>query len=98
MSEEKLRRALENCTKDAVALRKKITQIEDSLKDQEQQTEKAKRALKNCLTDVVDIRKKIRTGLPAQRIKSRRSLKGTKVSRKRRTSRKSTRRSNKRKH
>jgi len=79
MSEEKLRRALENCTKDAVALRKKITQIEDSLKDQEQQTEKAKRALKNCLTDVVDIRKKIRTGLPAQRIKSRRSLKGTKV-------------------
>ena len=58
MSEEKLRRALENCTKDAVALRKKITQIEDSLKDQEQQTEKAKRALKNCLTDVVDIRKK----------------------------------------
>ncbi len=34
MSEDKYRKALENCTKDAVALRKKLGEIEGALKRQ----------------------------------------------------------------
>ncbi len=64
MSEAKLRKALENCTADAVALRKKITSIENDV-------EKAKRALKNCLEDSVKLRKQMRS--PAQRIHRRKS-------------------------
>ena len=62
MSEDKYRKALENCTKDAVSLRKKLGQIEGDL-------DKAKRALKNCLTDAVSLRKVMRSP-PSSRIRS----------------------------
>ena len=61
MSEDKYRKALESCTKDAVSLRKKLTQIEGDL-------DKAKRALKNCLTDAVSLRKVMRSP-PSSRIR-----------------------------
>ena len=65
MSEDKYRKALENCTKDAVSLRKKLGQIEGDL-------DKAKRALKNCLNDAVSLRKQMRS--PMQKVRrSRRS-------------------------
>jgi hypothetical protein len=67
MSEDKYRKALENCTKDALSLRKKINQIDADL-------EKAKKALKNCLTDAVDLRKKMRSQIQRVR-RSRRSRK-----------------------
>lgn len=60
MSEDKYRKALENCTKDAVALRKKLGQIEGDL-------DKAKKALKNCLNDAVSLRKQMRS--PMQRVR-----------------------------
>jgi len=94
MSEEKLRRALENCTKDAVQLRKKINEIEKSLEESHAQSDKAKRALKNCLTDVVDIRKKMRA-IPAQRVQ-RRNSRSPSPNRRRMTSRKRTNKRNKR--
>jgi hypothetical protein len=77
MSEAKLRKALENCTADAVALRKKITSIENDV-------EKAKRALKNCLEDSVKLRKQMRS--PSQRIH-----RGSHGSRKRKSHRRSKR-------
>jgi hypothetical protein len=67
MSEDKYRKALENCTKDAVSLRKKLGQIEGDL-------DKAKRALKNCLNDAVSLRKQMRS--PMQKV--RRSRRGRK--------------------
>ena len=66
MSEAKLRKALENCTADAVALRKKITAIENDV-------EKAKRALKNCLEDSVKLRKQMRSPSQSIRRRSRKS-------------------------
>jgi hypothetical protein len=73
MSEAKLRKALENCTADAVALRKKITAIENDV-------EKAKRALKNCLEDSVKLRKQMRS--PSQSIRRRGSRKSRRSHRK----------------
>jgi hypothetical protein len=67
MSEDKYRKALENCTKDAVTLRKKLSQIEGDL-------DKAKRALKNCLTDAVSLRKVMRSP-PSSRIRSKKTKK-----------------------
>ena len=59
----KISKALENCTKDAVALRKKLGQIEVDL-------DKAKKALKNFLNDAVSLRKQMRS--PMQRVRPRR--------------------------
>jgi hypothetical protein len=60
MSEDKYRKALENCTKDAVSLRKKLGQFEADL-------DKAKRALKNSLIDAVSLRKQMRS--PMQKVR-----------------------------
>ena len=76
MSEDKYKKALNNCLTDAVQLRKRIASIEDTLQKAEQDVEKAKKALKNCLSDAVNLRKKS----PAMRV--RRSRRSRRCSRK----------------
>jgi chromosome segregation ATPase len=87
MSQDKYRKALENCTTDALKLRKKMKDLEQEIKDSQDtikavktdlensqaNADKIKRALQNCTTDALKLRKKMKS--PAMRIsrKSRRS-------------------------
>lgn len=85
MSQDKYRKALENCSADALKLRKKMKELEENIK-QSQDTMKAvkeeldeskanadkiKRALKNCTDDALRLRKKMKS--PAMKIRRKRS-------------------------
>ena len=87
MSQDKYRKALENCSADALKLRKKMKELEQEIKDSQDtikavktdleqsqaNADKIKRALQNCTTDALKLRKKMKS--PEMRIhrKSRRS-------------------------
>jgi chromosome segregation ATPase len=85
MSQDKYRKALENCTTDALKLRKKMKELEQEIKDSQDtikavksdlehsqaNADKIKRALQNCTTDALKLRKKMNS--PAMRIRRKRS-------------------------
>ncbi len=81
MSQDKYRKALENCSADAIKLRKKMKELEESIKDSQDtikavkeelndskaNVDKIKRALKNCTDDAIKLRKKMKS--PAMRVR-----------------------------
>jgi hypothetical protein len=85
MSQDKYRKALENCTTDALKLRKKMKELEQEIKDSQDtiksvkedlehsqaNADKIKRALKNCTDDALRLRKKMKS--PEMRIRRKRS-------------------------
>jgi chromosome segregation ATPase len=87
MSQDKYRKALENCTTDSLKLRKKMKELEQEIKDSQDtikavktdlensqaNADKIKRALQNCTTDALKLRKKMKSPEMRIRRKSRRS-------------------------
>ena len=85
MSQDKYRKALENCTTDALKLRKKMKELEQEIKDSQDtinsvkedleksqaNADKIKRALKSCTDDALRLRKKMKS--PEMRIRRKRS-------------------------
>jgi uncharacterized coiled-coil DUF342 family protein len=85
MSQDKYRKALENCTTDALKLRKKMKELEEDIKNSQDtikavkeeldlskaNADKIKRALKNCTDDALKLRKKIKS--PEMRVRRKRS-------------------------
>jgi len=85
MSQDKYRKALENCTTDALKLRKKMKELEQEIKDSQDtikavkedldksqaNADKIKRALQNCTTDALKLRKKMKS--PEMRVRRKRS-------------------------
>ena len=73
MSQDKYRKALENCSADALKLRKKMKELEEEIKDTQATADKIKRALQNCTADALKLRKKMKSPEMRIRRKSRRS-------------------------
>jgi chromosome segregation ATPase len=90
MSQDKYRKALENCSSDAIKLRKKMKELEQEIKDSQDtikavktdldhsqaNADKIKRALKNCTDDALRLRKKMKS--PEMRIRRKRSKRSRK--------------------